>query len=90
MAQIIDSLPSEYSGRILCSYMNETNVIEIVRITNIPKWHFERVVFPEQRLLFEALPEAQLQIYTGVMASTILSDRIPCERLQVTEGVENR
>lgn len=67
MAQVVDSLLLEYSGRILCSYVNATNVLQIVRITNIPNWHFERVVFPGQRLLFEALPEAQLEIHTGVM-----------------------
>lgn len=89
MAQIVDSLPSEYSGRILCSYVNATNVLQIVRIINIPNWHFERVVFPGQRLLFETLPEAQLEIHTGIVANAILSDRILCDRLQLNEGRED-
>jgi hypothetical protein len=33
--------------------------------------------------MFEALPEAQLEIHTGMMASAILSDTIPCGRLAV-------
>lgn len=57
--------------------------MQIVRITNIRDWYFERVVFPGQRLMFEAMSEAQLEIHTGMMASAILSDTIPCDRLAV-------
>jgi hypothetical protein len=63
--------------------MNTTSQIQIARITNIENWYFERVVFPGQRLVFEALPQAQLEIHTGMMASSILSDMIPCERLSI-------
>jgi hypothetical protein len=66
--------------------VNATSHIQIARITNIPNWYFERVVFPGQRLVFEAMPEALLEIHTGMMASAILSDTIPCDRLQVDEN----
>ena len=85
MAQILDSLPSDNQNRILCCYVNATSQIQVARITNIPNWYFERVVFPGQRLVFEALPEALLEIHTGMMATAILSDTIPCERLRVEE-----
>lgn len=85
MAQIIDPAPSNQSKLICCCYINTTNKIQIARITNIPNWYFERVIFPSQRLLFEALPEGQLEIHTGMMASSILSDTIPCTQLQVNE-----
>jgi Domain of unknown function (DUF1830) len=87
MAQIIDPLPSDHPASCLCCYVNITNQIQIARITNIANWYFERVVFPGQRLLFEALPEAQLEIHTGMMASSILSDTIPCTRLRLTEEI---
>lgn len=85
MAQIIDPAPTNESQLICCCYINITNKIQIARITNIPNWYFERVVFPSQRLLFESSPEGQLEIHTGMMASAILSDTIPCTRLQVNE-----
>ncbi|AKG23727.1 DUF1830 domain-containing protein [Calothrix sp. 336/3] len=85
MAQILDSLPPEQSGKILCCYVNATSKIQVARISNIPNWYFERVVFPGQRLAFEAPREAQLEIHTGMMASAILSDRIPCDRLAISE-----
>jgi hypothetical protein len=86
MAQILDPLPSNESTSILCCYVNATSQMQIARIANIPNWYFERVVFPGQRLVFEALPEAQLEIHTGMMASAIISDTIPCDRLSVVES----
>ncbi|HEY9606268.1 MAG TPA: DUF1830 domain-containing protein [Allocoleopsis sp.] len=85
MAQILDSLPSDNQNRILCCYVNATSQIQVARITNVSNWYFERVVFPGQRLVFEALPKALLEIHTGMMATAILSDTIPCERLRVDE-----
>jgi Domain of unknown function (DUF1830) len=85
MAQLIDPVPSNSSDLICCCYINGTGKIQIARITNVPNWYFERVVFPGQRLLFEAMPEGQLEIHTGMMASAILSDTIPCTRLQISE-----
>lgn len=86
MAQIFTSPPSEPSRRILCSYINATRQIQIARIANSSSWYFERVVFPEQRLLFEALPNAQLEIHTCITPSATLSDKILCARLQINEG----
>jgi len=85
MAQILDPLPIEQSSRFLCCYVNATSKIQIARISNIPNWYFERVVFPGQRLVFEAPPESDLEIHTGMMATAILSDTIPCDRLCVNE-----
>ncbi len=90
MAQILDPLPLGSADPITCCYVNATSQIQVARITNVPNWYFERVVFPGQRLVFEALVEAQLEIHTGMMASAILSDTIPCERLklQIVESLE--
>ncbi|MBD2440500.1 DUF1830 domain-containing protein [Nostoc sp. FACHB-110] len=86
MAQILDSLPPEQSGKILCCYVNATSKIQVARISNVSNWYFERVVFPGQRLVFEAPIEAHMEIHTGMMASAILSDTIPCDRLALQES----
>ncbi len=83
MAQILDPLPNSEAKKILCCYVNATSRIQVARITNVDNWYFERVVFPGQRLIFEALPEALLEIHTGMMASAIISDTIPCSRLSI-------
>jgi len=86
MAQILDPIPNnQTSDRIICCYVNATSEIQVARITNIENWYFERVVFPGQRLVFETLPEGLLEIHSGMMASSILSDTIPCKRLWLNE-----
>ncbi|HEY9638848.1 MAG TPA: DUF1830 domain-containing protein [Coleofasciculaceae cyanobacterium] len=88
MSQIFDPLPSDSTDQVLCCYVNATSKIQIARISNIPNWYFERVVFPGQRLVFEALPQAHLEIHCGMMASAILADTIPCDRLRLESELE--
>lgn len=85
MAQILDPVPNGPQVTLLCCYVNATSQIQVARITNIPNWYFERVVFPGQRLVFEALATAQLEIHTGMMASSIISDTIPCDQLAIAD-----
>jgi Domain of unknown function (DUF1830) len=85
MTQILDSLPPEQSGKILCCYVNATSKIQVARISDVPNWYFERVVFPGQRLVFEAPRASHLEIHTGMMASAIISDNILCDRLVVND-----
>lgn len=67
----------------LCCYENKTNKIQIGRISNIPSWFFERVIFPGQRLIFKAPPKGELEIHTGEAISAILAEKISCNRLQI-------
>ena len=82
----INSVNSDRSVKILCWYINTTNKIQIARITNIPDWYFERTVFPGERLLFEAQPEAELEVWMSTETSGIVCDRTKCDRLQVEEA----
>jgi hypothetical protein len=84
---IFDPLPADlHDKKIVCSYVNATSKIQIARITDVAQWYFERVVFPGQNLIFEAIASAHVEIHTGMMASSILSDTIPCVQLQVEEA----
>jgi Domain of unknown function (DUF1830) len=89
MAQILDPLPEDNNRVLLCCYVNATSQIQVARITNVDDWYFERVVFPGQRLVFEALSHAILEVHSGMMASAILSDTIPCSRLAMQSGLDN-
>jgi hypothetical protein len=68
---------------VICCYVNTSDRVQTARITNIPHWFFERVVFPGQRLIFEAPIAGKLQIHTGMMATAILSDTIHCQKLHL-------
>jgi len=83
MSQILDTVPNDRDSNIVCCYVNATSQIQIARVTNVPEWYFERVVFPGQRLVFEAPIDGTLEIHSGMMASAILSDTIPCRRLSL-------
>jgi Domain of unknown function (DUF1830) len=83
MSQILDPVPTDRSDPICCCYVNNSSRVQVTRITNIENWYFERVAFPGQRLLFEAPMNAYLEIHTGNMTSAVMSDRIPCIRLQI-------
>ncbi|MEG4277911.1 DUF1830 domain-containing protein [Microcoleus sp. MON1_C1] len=84
-----DQLSYKGNNQILCYYANVTNLVQVVRIGNIPNWYFERVMFPGQRLMFEAAAEAVLEVHTGLVPSAILSDKIPCYVLRVIEEVSS-
>ena len=83
-------LPDPDNDLILCKYVNETSNIHIARITNIPNWYFERVVFPEQNLVFEAKPNAILEIYSGMMLTATLKQTIPCKSLIINLDSEEQ
>lgn len=87
--QTLDAIPSSYATtqQIFCCYVNATDSIQVARITNVENWYFERVVFPGQRLIFAALSHAKLEIHSGMMASSVLSDTLDCMDLQVQESV---
>ena len=79
------------SQKVLCRYTNPTSRIQIIRITNIENWFFERSVMPQGSILFEAYHDAHLEIHTSDMMSAILSDVIPCSQLtKSSEGLRKR
>jgi hypothetical protein len=86
---MFDPPPTSERDTVVCCYANCTSKIQVARISNIPNWYFERVVFPGQRLMFEASVVGQLEIHTGMMASAILSDTIPCSRLVVMDDPQS-
>lgn len=88
MPQKIETLSLENSAtKILCFYTNETRFIQIIRMGDMPEPSLERVVFPGQRLLFEALPEAFIEIYTANLTAKVITKKIHCAAIQVDEGL---
>lgn len=67
----------------LCCYVNGSSKIQVIRGWLPSGWHLERVVFPGQRLMFEAPQQARLEIYTGSPVGAMLADTIGCDCLQV-------
>ncbi|KAI9135615.1 DUF1830 domain-containing protein [Acaryochloris sp. CCMEE 5410] len=70
------------SSQGCCYYINQTAHVQVLRIENIPNWYFERVAIPDQPLIFQAPFGAQLDVYSGCPVSSLLCDRISCDRLR--------
>lgn len=69
-----------------CYYANTSDQLQVVRIADVSDWYFERIVFPGQRLLFDAPVDAHLEIYIDQMDRAVLANRVPCAQLQVQES----
>jgi len=76
---------NRYGQNILCNYCNPTSSIQIARLTDSEDRWLERVVLPHQSIVFEARPEAYIEIYTNEFITTVLADRIECMQLQIQE-----
>jgi hypothetical protein len=87
MTQTLNALLIKPAQKILCSYRNTTPQLQIARISNIPHWYFERVLFPRELLLFEAVPHAQLEIYNSETITALPVPSIPCQQLQVRQPI---
>lgn len=77
--------PITTSSQLLYSYINTTSSLQVIQIVNIPNWHFERVIFPGQRLLFYAPPNADLEVQTSYFGQAILVKKIPGVQLEVKQ-----
>jgi hypothetical protein len=82
----------ETAGGHLCHYINTTSHIQVIRLGAVDGESFEKVVFPGQRLFFEAEGADLLEVFTGCPANespasissqqlTLQVERIPCHQL---------
>ncbi len=79
------NLPTQNAKPILCFYFNATHHLVLIRLDQEDPRAFERVVFPKERLLFEANSDAWLEVHCVPDAQSQLCDRIPCTQLRVLE-----
>jgi hypothetical protein len=71
------------SSHILCFHSNSTPYLQIIKLINSKDFKLERILFPHERLMFTAVPEAQLEITTCQNGLPGRPERISCDRLQV-------
>jgi Domain of unknown function (DUF1830) len=72
---------------MLCYYVNTKTTLQIARISNPTDGNSERIVLPGQGILFETLPESEIEIYTySKTDGETLLKAIPCPQIQVQRG----
>ncbi len=70
-------------SHLLCFHSNLTPYLQIIKLINSKNFELERVLFPQERLMFTAVTEAQLEITTCKNGIPGRPERISCDRLQV-------
>jgi Domain of unknown function (DUF1830) len=78
-----------HKNLIPCSYRNEANAVQIVRICKPTARCFERTVMPGQILHFKASADSMLEVYEANMASAVQVDTFNCKQLQSTDITSN-
>lgn len=68
---------------MLCYYVNSTSKTQLIQVTNGQKIYWERIIFPQQRILFEAVPEFKLEIQNNQLENIRVTKTIPCQDLKV-------
>jgi hypothetical protein len=86
MSYLLSLLPSEFpedeSSQTLHYYMNITDDIQIIQIMNQSNCDLECILLPEERILFLALPESQLEINSLSIDGAVLA-KISCKLLNI-------
>ncbi len=78
-----DRIATARLSTMLCYYINSTNKIQLIRVIKDRCLSLEKIVFPQQRILFEAMPEGQLEIYYSQGKNPKIAQTIPCQNLKV-------
>ncbi len=74
-------------NQLTCIYRNESEIIQIIRMSRTNGAFFERVVLPNQCVQFSAPIDALLEVCEGVMSGSIHGDTIPCYQLAIPAGI---
>jgi hypothetical protein len=75
----------EESPQLLCYYINVTDETQIVHVMNESKCYLESVVLPQERILFTALPESHLKIYSSSIYDPVI-EKISCKLLNINRN----
>ncbi len=73
---------------VLCCYINTTCQIQVAKIPENP--NFEKVIFPYEKLLFDAPDGSELKIFIEMAGKTSLFGSIPCQQLQTHGPIESK
>lgn len=74
-------LTKNIEDKIWCTYRNVSSSWQIIKITNISNFAWEKAVSPGQKIVFEASVQAKLKILSADNITAMLMDTISCQKL---------
>ena len=78
---VAKQLTKNIEDKILCTYQNVSSSWQIIKITNISNFVWEKALYPGQKIVFEANLQAQLKIFSAEHITAVLMDTISCQKL---------
>jgi hypothetical protein len=75
------------SDPILCFYINKTSQVQVVRLDQTGRQACDRIMRPNEHLLFEAAPDAVLEIHRLIGDQSLQLTRLPCKDLRVSNDL---
>ncbi|MGL6342435.1 MAG: DUF1830 domain-containing protein [Waterburya sp.] len=82
-SKITRNITNELDKKILCAYQNLSSNWQIIKITNIPNYYWEKAVLPGQKIVFITSIKAVLKIFSADNITAILIDNISCQKLKI-------
>ena len=79
------SATTQPTAKTLCCYTNPTRKIQLIKVTNGKHQSLEKIIFPQQKILFEAIPEEQLAVYSEQQGEQMLVEIVSCQNLPTTK-----
>ena len=76
------SIPKENSKNSLyCTYSNNAEQPQVIRLVTLNRQTWERTIYPDQSIYFEANEEDYLEIHNCALVTIIHSDTLCCKEL---------
>ncbi len=66
------------TAKMLCCYTNSTRNIQLIRVLDSQNCNYEKVVFPQQRILFETILDGRLEVYLEPEGKQVLEPTFAC------------
>lgn len=73
------------TSKILCCYTNSTPKVQLVRLLDNNGCTYEKVVFPQQRILLETIPEGRLEVYLEREGRQVVGKILSCQDLPASQ-----
>ncbi len=79
------SATAQVTSEILYCHTNSTHKMQLIRVLANDSCNYEKVVFPQQRILLPTIPEGWLEVYIEQEGKQVLEKILPCKDLPANQ-----
>ncbi len=79
------SATAQVTSEILYCYTNSTHKMQLIRVLANDSCNYEKVVFPQQRILLPTIPEGWLEVYIEQEGKQVLEKIVSCQDLPANQ-----